>query len=164
MTKLTASSPRIFPCKFPYLRSLKPPALVETQPPIKQLPFAPRSKGIIKPTLCMCSSKVSRTQPASQTITPAEILNRLEFTFIDYTQGSAKDKTILVLTSHFVSADDLVHQPHRENYLIKNGNTSTNKTSVSTLGTNSQSVLVTIFQYFRNFIRCFRLQNKSTTS
>lgn len=32
--KLTTSNPRMLPCKFPYLKSLIPPALVETLPPI----------------------------------------------------------------------------------------------------------------------------------
>lgn len=43
---------------------------METQPPIKQLPLAPRSKGIISPTVAKWVSKSCKTQPASQVSTP----------------------------------------------------------------------------------------------
>ena len=41
-----------------------PPAFVDTFPPIWQLPFAPRSRGIISPWSARASSKDWRIQPA----------------------------------------------------------------------------------------------------
>lgn len=40
-------SPSTLPWSEPYRRSRSPPALVETFPPIWQLPLAPKSSGII---------------------------------------------------------------------------------------------------------------------
>lgn len=70
MLGLTASTPKTFPWRLPERKSRRPPALVETQPPIKQLPLAPRSKGIISPTVAKWVSKSCKTQPASQVSTP----------------------------------------------------------------------------------------------
>ncbi len=39
--------PSTFPCREPYRNRRKPPAFVDTLPPIWQLPFAPKSKGIV---------------------------------------------------------------------------------------------------------------------
>mmetsp|Transcript_4422 Transcript_4422/g.15514 ORF Transcript_4422/g.15514 Transcript_4422/m.15514 type:complete len:242 (-) Transcript_4422:24-749(-) len=67
----TTSRPRTEPWSEPYLRYRMPPALVEMLPPMWQLPLAPRSRGIIRPSLARVSSKCCRMQPAWQTMTPA---------------------------------------------------------------------------------------------
>jgi hypothetical protein len=41
------STPRTLPCREPYRNKCKPPALVDAFPPIWQLPFAPKCKGIV---------------------------------------------------------------------------------------------------------------------
>jgi len=60
---LTASRPSMLPWSDPYLKSLIPPAFVDTFPPIWQLPLAPRSSGIMKPSFDTSSSSCWRTQP-----------------------------------------------------------------------------------------------------
>lgn len=63
LLELTTSSPRTFPCKFPYLNRRSPPAFVATFPPIWQDPFDPKSKGTMNPFSANTLSKVSSTTP-----------------------------------------------------------------------------------------------------
>lgn len=70
--QLTTSRPRTVPRREPYRRTLRPPALVATFPPMWQLPFAPRSKGMMKPRSSTYWLSASKTHPAWQTRTPAE--------------------------------------------------------------------------------------------
>ena len=74
-SKLTASTPRTLPCRDPYLSSLTPPALVARLPPMWQLPFAPRSRGMVKPCWATWSSNVASTHPAWHTSVPAMTKN-----------------------------------------------------------------------------------------
>ena len=52
------------------------PALVETFPPIWQLPFAPRSRGIVKPWAPTWLSRCSRMHPAWHTSVPLTCANK----------------------------------------------------------------------------------------
>ena len=66
----TTSSPSTVPCKLPYRRSRRPPALVATFPPTQQDPFAPRSRGNKCPLSARYESAFSRMTPASRVSTP----------------------------------------------------------------------------------------------
>lgn len=73
-TPLTASRPSTVPRSEPYLRNRRPPAFVARFPPMWQLPFAPKSRGMMKPRSSTCRLSSSRTHPAWQTRVPAEQL------------------------------------------------------------------------------------------
>lgn len=82
--RLTASSPKTQPCSVPYRITRMPPAFVDTFPPIWQLPFDPKSNGIMNPWLFKCSINDSRTQPAWHTNTPANNTRTIIYKYILY--------------------------------------------------------------------------------
>lgn len=70
--RLTTSRPRTVPRREPYLRNRRPPALVARLPPMWQLPFAPRSRGMMKPRSSTYRFSSSKMHPAWQTRIPAK--------------------------------------------------------------------------------------------
>lgn len=72
VAQLTASRPSTVPRSEPYLRNRRPPAFVARFPPMWQVPFAPKSRGMTKPRSSTCRLSSSRTHPAWQTRVPAK--------------------------------------------------------------------------------------------
>lgn len=70
--QLTTSRPRTVPRREPYLRNRRPPALVAKLPPMWQLPFAPRSRGMMKSRSSTYRFSSSKMHPAWHTRIPAE--------------------------------------------------------------------------------------------
>ena len=150
---LTASTPNTEPCSDPYRKSRMPPAFVETFPPMWQLPFAPRSRGIISPCCSTCLSRFSRMQPAWQVKIPGRTRIEDTDTFL-----ITSDE---ISTCNRIKGNNLIHSSCRQNYFIENWNTTANQSRVATLWTNSQSSIVAVLQHLSNFFGGF-WQNDDT--
>lgn len=89
---VTASTPVTDPCRFPYRNNLKPPAFVDTFPPMWQLPLAPKSKGTQSPFSWTADSKFSNTTPDWQ-VTMPEYSSMDSILFIELIEMTTSSKT-----------------------------------------------------------------------
>lgn len=121
----TASTPRTEPWRDPYLIRRSPPALVLTFPPIWQLPLAPRSRGMMKPSFDSPSSSCSKASGARHRgVCGGE---RAPYRLED-AASFAHQNTGLRAEGH-----NLVHERQRKDNLIKDGDAAPHKPRVSPL-------------------------------